>query len=82
MTDDSIEFENSTDSVNIPRFDQFFTSSSLPVIATYNARSLPPKIKSLKTDLVERFIDVAFIQEIWENDKEEYRSEIEKNVGI
>ena len=52
---------------------------NLPIVASYNLRSLLPKIKSLKTDLLEREIDVAFLQEIWENsDNENYQAEVEK----
>ena len=28
-----------------------------------------PKINSLKTDIIERSIDVSFLQEIWEKDE-------------
>ena len=33
-----------------------------------------PKIESLKTDIIERGIDIAFLQEIWENEKKESHS--------
>ena len=54
-------------------------ASSLPTVATYNMRSLLPKVNSLKTDINGRDIDVAFLQEIWEDsDDLIYQYEIEK----
>ena len=51
----------------------------LPIVATYNLRSLLPKIKSLKTDIIERSIDISFLQEIWEKDEKiTNSSDIEK----
>ena len=62
--------------------DQISAASFLPVIATYNLRSLMPKISSLKTDLVERKIDVAFLQEVWEPyDSPLFIAEIEKYMA-
>ena len=62
---------------------KFQTALALPIMATYNLRSLCPKIKSLKCDIIERGIDVAFLQEIWEKDDNEYlQSEIEKLLEI
>ena len=61
------------------RKDQISAASFLPIIATYNLRSLLPKMSSLKTDLVERKIDVAFSQEVWEpSDNPLFIAEIEK----
>ena len=57
-----------------PRIDRISTALNLPIIATYNMRSLMPKIESLKTDIIERGIDIAFLQEIWENEKKESHS--------
>ena len=55
------------------------TTLNLPTVATFNLRSLPPKIQSLKCDIIERNVDVAFLQEIWEkNGNESFTSEIEK----
>ena len=56
-------------------------TGSIPKIATYNLRSLYPKINHLKTDILERSIDVSFLQEIWEpqrNDDSDFDFEIEK----
>ena len=44
------------------------SKSVLPTVATYNLRSLFPKIKNLSTDILERRIDVAFLSETWENE--------------
>ena len=42
-------------------------------------RSLLPKVNSLKVDLLERNIDVGFLQEIWEDSgNEHYQYEVEK----
>ena len=64
---------------DLPNIESANASLNLPIVATYNMRSLLPKVKSLKSDILEREIDVAFIQEIWENiDNVDYKSEIEK----
>ena len=41
--------------------DKISSAMGLPTVATYNCRSLFPKIDSLKTELLERQIDVGFI---------------------
>ena len=46
--------------------DRVSIALNLPVVATYNLRSLMPNIRNLRTDLLERKIDLAFLQEIWE----------------
>ena len=40
--------------------DKISAALDLPTVATYNCRSLFPKVESLKTDLLERQIDVFF----------------------
>ena len=56
---------------------------SLPTVATYNCRSLFPKIESLKTDLLERKIDVGFLVEIWEQKhNSEHKFEVEKMLQL
>ena len=63
--------------------DKITAALCLPVVATYNCRSLFPKIRSLKKDLLERKIDVGFCQEIWQQTKNsEHRFEIEKMLQI
>ena len=62
-----------------PNLDRNQTALSLPTIATYNLRSLLPKVNSLKTDILERQIDIAFLQEIWEDsENSNFQEEIEK----
>ena len=46
--------------------DQLNIIINLPVIASYNLRSMMPKLQSLKTDILERNVDIALLQEIWE----------------
>ena len=63
--------------------DKITAALSLPTVATYNLRSLFPKIESLKTDLLERKIDVGFLSEIWEQThNSDHRFEIEKMLEI
>ena len=63
--------------------DKITAALSLPTVATYNCRSLFPKIGSLKKDLLERSIDVGFLTEIWEQTKNsDHRYEIEKMLEI
>ena len=59
--------------------DKISTALSLPIVATYNCRSLFPKIESLHTDLLERNIDCGFLSEVWEQThNSEHQIEIEK----
>ena len=61
----------------------FFRSSKLTVVATYNLRSLLPKIGSLTTDILERKIDCGFLSEIWEqDDNKNHQFEIEKLLEL
>ena len=73
-SESSLEQSNSSVSLTqnfLPIIDNIPTASSLPSLATYNLRSLAPKIESLKTDILERKVDVAFLQEIWEKTTDE-----------
>ena len=46
-------------------------------------RSLYPRILSLKNDILEREIDIAFLQEMWEpDDNSNFDAEIEKLLEI
>ena len=55
----------------------------LPTLATYNMRSLFPKIENLKMDLKERNIDAAFLCEIWEqSENKNHKAEIEKMLEV
>ena len=51
---------------NVKSHDRISTALNLPIVATYNLRSLLPKINNLKDDIIEREVDLAFLQEIWE----------------
>ena len=63
--------------------DKVNAALSLPIVATYNLRSLFPKIDSLKKDLLERNVDVGFLTEIWEQaHKSEHQFEIEKMLEL
>ena len=51
----------------------------MPTVASYNMRSLIPKINNFKDDILERGIDCAFLSEIWENsESEKHQYELEK----
>ena len=59
--------------------DKISAALNLPIVATYNVRSLFPKIGNFKTDMLESKISVSFVSEIWElSDKKEPNIEIEK----
>ena len=63
--------------------DKISAALNLPIVATYNCRSLFPKIRSLKKDLLERNIDVGFLTEIWEQTKNsDHKYEIEKMLEL
>ena len=63
--------------------DKITAALSLPTVATYNLRSLFPKIGNLSTDMLERHVDVGFLTEIWENSANlEHQLEIEKLLEI
>ena len=58
-------------------------AQNLPVIASYNLRSLIAKIESLKNDIIERSVGLAFLQEIWEqSENKSHQFEIEKLLEI
>ena len=63
--------------------DKIMAALSLPTVATYNCRSMVPKIGNLKTDILERKIDCAFLTEIWEQeDNRNHQYEIEKMLEL
>ena len=54
-------------------------SAYLPTIATYNVRSLFPKVGNIRTDILERGITLGFFSEIWErSENKKHKFEIEK----
>ena len=58
--------------------DKFTTALDLPIVASYNCRSLFPKVQCFKTDLIERKIDCAFTSEVWEqSESKEHSMKIE-----
>ena len=72
------ESETSLISPTISGHDKISTAQYLPVVAAYNMRSLFPKIDNLKTDILERQIDVGFFSEIWQKaENKKHQSEIE-----
>ena len=65
------------------RPDKISTALHLPTIATYNMRSIFPKIGNVKTDILERGISCAFFSEIWEkSEKKNHQYEIEKMLEM
>ena len=59
--------------------DKISAAQYLPAVASYNMRSLFPKIGNVKTDLIERQIDVGFFSEIWQkSENKKHQIEIEK----
>ena len=66
-----------------PKMDNVTIALDLPIVATYNLRSLIPKVNSLKNDLLERSIGIGFLQEIWEkSDSKTHQFEFEKMFEI
>ena len=69
---------NTYNSCNSTHRDKGPVNCNLPVVASYNLRSLLPKINSLKCDILERNVDIAFLQEIWEqSENTSHNNEIE-----
>ena len=79
----SLNSSISSDVNNFLMPQKIITAMSLPKVATYNLRSMIPKIKSLKTDILEREIDCAFLTEIWQQmANKEHQYEIEKMLEM
>ena len=72
----SVNSENSLNSLpqqfNPKNLKKYEVALNLPTVASYNVRSLFPKIRSFKTDMLERAVSVAFVSEIWEQ-KENFK---------
>ena len=60
------ESESATLQQPVPKINKITCALNLPTVATYNCRSIFPKLGNLKNDLIEREIDVGFMVEIWE----------------
>ena len=74
-----IDGNDSLSEVTTAKKDKITTTLGLPIVATYNVRSLFPKVGNFKTDILERNISVSFVSEIWQrSDKKEHSVEIEK----
>ena len=58
--------------------DKIVSAQYLPVVATYNCRSIFPKLGNMKKDIFERNIQAAFCCEIWEKkENKQHQFEIE-----
>ena len=63
--------------------DRVCTALNLPTVASYNVRSLFPKVGNFKTDMFERKIDCAFVSEVWEQSEDKkHMAEIETMLEI
>ena len=52
-------------------------------MASYNLRSLFPKVGNFKTDMIERKVDCAFVSEVWEQSEDKgHLAEIEKMLQM
>ena len=78
LSSDSDSDQNVNIAPRQPKLGKHEVALNLPKVAVYNARSLFPKIMSLKTDMFEREISLSFITEIWEqSENKEHISQIE-----
>ena len=65
------------------KIDRLSAATCLPTVATYNVRSLLPKLESLVTDITERSIQCAFLQEIWTSEENKnHQLEAEKLLEL
>ena len=63
--------------------DKITAAADLPAIATYNMRSIFPKVGQLKIDLIERHISLGFFCEIWERaENKNHSQQIEKMLEM
>jgi hypothetical protein len=66
-----------------PKNDRTCTALNLPTVASYNLRSLFPKVGNFKTDMIERKVDCAFVSEVWEQSEDKgHLAEIEKMLQM
>ena len=67
----------------LQRPDKIRAAQFLPSVATYNVRSIFPKLGNIRTDMLERNISVGFFSEVWEKSgKKSHKSEIEKLLEL
>ena len=58
-------------------------SSSLPIVAVTNFRSLSPKINNVKTDIIEREIGITLCSETWQKDSnKKLKTDIERLLEL
>ena len=75
--------ESKFNRITIRRNNKLSSSSSLPTFSVSNVRSLIPKIKNFKTDLIEREISLSLISEVWEKQNcKRQQEEFEKMLEI
>ena len=69
--------------LNNKRVNRAEAALGLPVITTNNLRSMIPKIKSLKADIIERNVDISFLQEIWEqSDSDNFKMKLKQCLSL
>ena len=69
--------------LNNKRVNRAEAALGLPVITTNNLRSMMPKIKSLKADIIERNVDISFLQEIWEqSDSDNFKMKLKQCLSL
>ena len=69
--------------INVTKHDKITCGLNLPPIATYNMRSVFPKISNLKDDILERSLDCVFLVEIWQKKENKmHQYEIEKMLEM
>ena len=67
-----------SDSLLKNKTDKITSALNMPIVATYNMRSLFPKVGNLKKDILERNIQLAFLCEIWQkSENKNHQFEIE-----
>ena len=79
LSDTGVENPSPPKIPNKVKIDNISASNDLPTVASYNCRSLFPKIENFTTDLLERQIDCGFACEIWQQiDNKEHSEKIEE----
>ena len=69
---------NSSITSSVSKCDKITSALCMPVVATYNCRSIFPKLGNLKKDILERNIQAAFCCEIWEkSENKQHQFQIE-----
>ena len=69
--------------LNNKRVNRAEAAPGLPVITTNNLQSMMPKIKSLKADIIERNVDISFLQEIWEqSDSDNFKMKLKQCLSL